>query len=47
MTQMIAQSSARYAAQEADSFVKGTQDDPFAFDYDYHYDKQKAEETRQ
>lgn len=31
-----------YAAQEADSYVQGTKDDPHAFDYDYHYDRQKA-----
>ena len=46
MNQLIAQNASKYAAQEADSYVKGTREDPFAFDYDHHYDIQKAQEQK-
>ena len=46
MNKLIQSTAAKYAAQEADAYVKAIEEDPLAFDYDSHFDRQKEAEAR-
>ena len=44
---MLQQSQSKYAIEEANAFVKTIEQDPLAFDYDYHYDKMQKQKEQQ